>query len=178
MNVSNRTLINSQYTLNRAALDGVFGILSVPCWAFRWPFRYVHDGQEGLVLELGKPQEKIVTPGNIHFVNPLTSRMKIIHITETLIEIHKRQYTLQDGNLEMGVIICYKVSSAKKFSSYNEGIESTIRYRMALGLEYALADESILDAQSLDVINFSPPLNLNDIGIQIIWLEVKYKTFV
>lgn len=149
----------------------------MPCWTFRWPFRYVHDGQEGLVLELGKVQEKTITPGNLHFVNPLTSRMKIIHMTERLIEIPKRQYTLQNGNLKMGVIICYKVSSAKKLSPYNECIESIIRYRMALGLEDALANESILDAQSLDDINLKPTLNLDDIGVEIVWWEFKDKTF-
>ncbi|KAJ5234283.1 uncharacterized protein N7469_003451 [Penicillium citrinum] len=77
----------------------------------------------------------------------------------------------------MGVIICYKLSSAKKSSPYNEGIERNIRYRMALGLEDALAEESILDAQSLDDVNLTPNLNLDDIGVKIVWLEFKDKTF-
>ncbi|CAI7614088.1 unnamed protein product [Penicillium pancosmium] len=151
------------------------GWIIVPCWAFRWPYRYVNEGQQGLVLEYGKAKPKVIHPGRVKFVNPINSRMRIINMTESLIEIPQRRYLLRNGNLEMGVVICYKVSNAEKLIAFFEGIESIVRSRTAQRLEEKLANQSAHWAQTVTHSTILPDLSLDmeSFGVKIVWLEFK-----
>lgn len=104
-------------------------------------------------------------------------------MTESLIEIPKRRYLLRNGNLEMGVVICYRVSNAEKLIAFFEGIESIVRSRTAQRLEEKLADQSAHWAQTVTHSTFLtvthrtilPDLNLDmeSFGVKIVWLEFK-----
>lgn len=155
---------------------GVLGVLSIPCWIFRCPCRFINEGQQGLVLRLGKFKKQI-GPGKIVIINPMTSRLKIIYTEETLIEIAKRGYALKDGNLTMGVVICYTVLNAKKVNPYYEDIESIVRSRTAQMLEENLSSNLTDVAQAYVHENILDTIDVNKhlfrFGVSVAWLELK-----
>lgn len=148
--------------------------ISIPWWTVRWPFKYVNEGQQGLVLRFGKCKRQI-EPGKITFVNPITSRLKIIYLKESLIEIAERGYALRDGTLKMGTVICYAVVNARDVNPYFESIECIVRSRTAQMLEEHLSNKFRRQAQTFVHSDVVGRVNkcLSQFGVEVVWLELK-----
>lgn len=131
----------------------------------------------GLKLKFGKVSRP-VEPGTPVYVGPFSSKLKRVTMRD-LIEVARRDYPLLDGNLTMGVVICYEVNDAEKLYPYFDCIEGIIRSRTARLLERYLFEKYATDALKslgdniMETIGLNGPGGLENFSIKVDWLEFK-----